>query len=221
MPAAWPGGGVAFVESLWSDRGGVTAGGDILVLDRSSGKVRNVTEGSGGSHSSPVWGGKQGELFCVSQYEDEFALEQVLPERRVIWKSHGTVLPAFAPSVSLVSGKFAFAFETHSEPPEVYVLERGRLTRVSEINSALRGLQEIRCEKVEWEGEDGLSIYGLLRYRERSDPLIVLVHGGPTSSSKDTFLDMSRLYISRGGFSVFLRTTGGEHGGEREGVCRS
>jgi prolyl oligopeptidase len=76
------------------------------------------------------------------------------------------------------------------------------MKKLTGVNSSLQDLTSYRTEIVKWKSSDGLEMYGILRYKNNQDPLIVNVHGGPTGFSPVTFLDRSTPFIP-GGYSIF------------------
>ena len=61
------------------------------------------------------------------------------------------------------------------------------------------------AEKIEWQGMDGKTVYGLFYHAHNPrfqgnglPPLIIDVHGGPTSQVKATFLPRAQFFTSRG-----------------------
>ena len=86
------------------------------------------------------------------------------------------------------SGAFAVASSSFEKPPEIYVgkLEPGtQLTQVTHVNDAIQPAWG-KSESIEWTNE-GFHIQGWLMLPAHYDPakkypLIVMVHGGPSSS---------------------------------------
>ena len=94
-----------------------------------------------------------------------------------------------------------FTFQSSSVPPEVYlsaldVFDPEQLSRFNE-DLPLQGLG--RTEIVTWTSTDGLEIEGLLTYPadyrpgERY-PLLLVIHGGPASTSSQAFIGGSTFY---------------------------
>lgn len=190
---------IYFIESLMSDNGAES--GDIIVCDTDGGNVSNLTENQEKSFSC-INESADGRIFVLANNMGTFEIQTVGGEE-VIWSSFGTVMPAFFPEFSHESGKFAFAFTSKNQRQEVFVVGMdGKTTFISGINESLSDLKAYDSETVTWKSTDGLDIHGIYRHAKDGAPLIVIVHGGPTSSSTESFLDYATLLVSAG-FSVF------------------
>ncbi|BAB60079.1 acylaminoacyl-peptidase [Thermoplasma volcanium GSS1] len=202
-------GEIAFIESTMSDRGVVS--GDVIVLSDSDKK--NLTEGNESSYSHIVF--YDGEIYVLENHETHFRVISLLT-RKVLWSGDGIVYPAYSPSFHISSGKLALAFSSPDQPQEVIVknIDTGVEER-SAINSGLLDLKAYPSEIVEWKASDGKKIYGILRTLDPKNPLIVYVHGGPTSFSYGAFLDRTSVYLGYG-FSVFMPNYRGSVGLGRE-----
>ncbi len=204
---------IAFLESLWSDRG-VTSG-DILIHDIKSGKTQNITEDTSRSFSDIHWdsGGKLHALWSsectsgISEYDGK--------SFRDIWKSTGTVSPSFAPEFSLHGGRYAFAFQDASRPQEVFIKSTDEFQSISDENAAIAQCQPYPAEIIRWKSTDGLECYGIFRSAGKEKPVVVYIHGGPTSFSPITFIDRNTFLLSRG-FSIFMPNYRGSIGKGRK-----
>ncbi len=204
---------IAFLESLWSDRG-VTSG-DILIHDIESGKTENITEGSERSFSDIHWdtGGSLHVLWSsectsgISVYDGK--------SFRDIWNLTGTVSPSFAPEFSLHGERYAFAFQDASRPQEVFIKSSAGFNQISGENAALNQCRAYPAEIIRWKSTDGLECYGIFRSAGKDKPVIVYVHGGPTSCSPITFIDRYSFLISSG-FSIFMPNYRGSTGKGRK-----
>ncbi len=204
---------VLVAESLRSDRG--LTYGDLLRYDFKSGKAVNITDGLKRSYSDMVWLDNsrfatlwlQEGKFGISEYDGKFT---------DIWNEAGTVLSAFNPSFDHSSGKYAFAFTDTTNPPELYIMgQDGKPGKISSFNSHMSEMEKYPAEIVKWKAEDGLEIHGFLRSLGPDKPLVVYVHGGPTSASTISFMDRSTAYLGAG-FSVFAPNYRGSTGAGRE-----
>ncbi|MDF2577639.1 MAG: putative secreted peptidase [Chlamydiales bacterium] len=80
-------------------------------------------------------------------------------------------------------------------PPEVYAIDFTHLKsrKVSNEHDDLSGLAIPKTERIQWLGDDDVSIQGLLTYpnnyqKGNKYPLIVIVHGGPMASFLEDFI---------------------------------
>jgi len=192
---------VAFLESLLSDRG--VDSGDIIVTNLPSKNSSNATEGMERSYSDISWG-KDGRMYALWTMELNFGVSVFDGKWTDIWKSLGTVYPLGSPEFSLSEDHLAFVFSDDALPQEVMLLSpNGSLDTISSDNMSLKeNLKKYPYELLKWKADDGLEIYGLLRSLGPDKPLIVDVHGGPTSFSGLVFLNRNNLYLDNG-FSVF------------------
>ncbi len=88
-----------------------------------------------------------------------------------------------------------FVAQTSDRPPEAYLarLDRFAPVQVSRVNADLPSHPLGRTEVIHWKSSDGLEIEGLLTYpvgyvSGKRYPLLLVVHGGPASVFKQTFL---------------------------------
>ena len=134
-----------------------------------------------------------------------------------IWQKNGTVIPGFSSRFSYSRGQFAFSFENAEHLPEVIVVYEttGSENIISKENEHLGELRHYRTETVSWKSYDGLDIYGLFRPAGEKSPLIVVVHGGPTSAATEEFLGKTSLMVSSG-YSVFIPNYRGSTGKGRK-----
>jgi dipeptidyl aminopeptidase/acylaminoacyl peptidase len=91
-------------------------------------------------------------------------------------------------------GEIVFVGQTESDPYELYLIAAGShaATVLTHENAALGDLALARTEAVHWKGPGGRTLDGILTYpahysEGRQYPLVLLVHGGPTSSSRERF----------------------------------
>jgi len=108
-------------------------------------------------------------------------------------------------------GSLLFVGTERDRGPELYFLERpgaagapagpaGR--RLTDFNP-LTGFALGRTEGFEWPSSDGLVADGVLTYppdfsASRTWPLVLLIHGGPTAASNESFDPLAQLLAARG-----------------------
>ena len=107
------------------------------------------------------------------------------------------------------SGAIVFSATTGSRPSELYVLDSptAKPRRVTDFNAWAAGLTLGRMESVTWRN-DGLEEDGVLVTPPGFDPshtypLVLNIHGGPTSASKTGFNPLAQLMASEG-WCVFM-----------------
>jgi dipeptidyl aminopeptidase/acylaminoacyl peptidase len=91
-------------------------------------------------------------------------------------------------------GEIVFVGQTESDPYELYLIAPGghAAAVLTHENEALGDLALARTEAVHWKGPGSRTLDGILtypaHYREGHQyPLVLLIHGGPTSSSRERF----------------------------------
>jgi dipeptidyl aminopeptidase/acylaminoacyl peptidase len=100
-------------------------------------------------------------------------------------------------------GRIAFIGQTKTDPYELYVApaDGGAPVALTQVNSGLAELTLARSETVTWKGPAGRALDGVVTYpasyqEGRRYPLVLYVHGGPNSSSRERFSLMPQLLAS-------------------------
>ena len=106
-----------------------------------------------------------------------------------------------------VSPKSQIAF-TGSEsnwPAELYYLESpsAQPVRLTEFNKSIAALELGKSETVRWQGPDGYQNDGVVTYPPdfapgRKYPLVLYIHGGPRSASKEAFSTYAQSFAAQG-----------------------
>jgi dipeptidyl aminopeptidase/acylaminoacyl peptidase len=184
---------VAFIGGLMSDQG--ATGGDIYVVPASGGALANLTPDSHVTPSWLAWTGPRSMLVSqVSNGQSQLADYAVSATRAQQQRVHFTV-PAsigagsasMAMSLSGDHRQVAFVQSSYTAAPEVHAGTLGDRApaAVTSFNAALKPAWG-RAESVEWNNE-GFHVQGWLLYPAHYDakktyPMIVSVHGGPSSA---------------------------------------
>jgi dipeptidyl aminopeptidase/acylaminoacyl peptidase len=116
------------------------------------------------------------------------------------------VAGSFWMDISVAStGEMAFAGSEPLHPPEVYYLASaaGPVKRLTDFNQAVAALELGKTETVEWDGPNGFHDDGVVTYPPdfatgRKYPLVLYVHGGPRSASKESFSSRAQLLAAKG-----------------------
>lgn len=205
---------VAFLESLWSDRGATS--GEIMVHNLVTGKTENMTEDAPESFSCVSWSGND-SFYALSDRMGTFKITHFSKEKKVIWSGNGNVFPEVAPSFVRNDEKAFFAFSSKDIPPEIISvdLKTGSWEKATDVNHDLDDIKSYPWENITWKGSDGLEVYGLYRSAGKRMPLLVCVHGGPTFSSKEIFIDRYSHLIPKG-YSIFMPNYRGSIGKGRK-----
>jgi dipeptidyl aminopeptidase/acylaminoacyl peptidase len=178
---------VAFIGGLMSDEG--VTGGDIYVVPAAGGEARDVTPNMKASASWLAWD-KTGARILFTEHVDGgcgFAsLDTASGRIETIWTGDESITQGAGVSLSLASDGKTSAVIRHSftRPPEVWAGETGAWRQLSDVNSKLKAAWG-EAKSLHWTNE-GRRVQGWLLYPQNFDatrkyPLVVVVHGGPSS----------------------------------------
>ena len=206
---------LVLLESLWSDRG--VNSGDIVEIDLKTLKSKNLTEGEEESYSEMQWINEK-EFYVLSNRDGTFSISTFSGnKKRTNWSKYGSVYKPWSPSFSISNDKAALSFESANQPDEVFLIDLSTRKEkvITSINKQLENCKSYDSERITWKSKDGLEISGIYRQAGKNSPLMVIVHGGPTGSSTDSFIGNPTLFISHG-YSVFLPNYRGSVGKGRK-----
>ena len=102
-------------------------------------------------------------------------------------------------------GRIALIAGDPQRPPELYLMASSSAApqRLTDFNAHIAALQLGKTETLEWDGPDGFRMDGVVTYppdavQGRKYPLVLLIHGGPRSTSKETFSPRAQLFAAQG-----------------------
>lgn len=102
-------------------------------------------------------------------------------------------------------GNIALSGSEPNHPIELYYLAgpTAKLTRLTHYNDAIEALELGRNERVEWKGPDGHTNDGVVTYPPdfvagKKYPLVLYIHGGPRSASKQAFSNYAQTFAAQG-----------------------
>jgi dipeptidyl aminopeptidase/acylaminoacyl peptidase len=101
-------------------------------------------------------------------------------------------------------GKCLMVAEEEGKAQQVYLREAsGKIRQLTTLNSFLEEVAIGKQESISWESSDGLTPNGIVTYPpdfdpSRKYPLILLIHGGPTVSSRLGFSTIAQLMAAKG-----------------------
>jgi dipeptidyl aminopeptidase/acylaminoacyl peptidase len=215
-----------FILGEWSDRGIV--GGEVCALDVATGDLRNLTPGveisvswvrelPDGRLLYAAWDGLSNQVGTLDPRTGELQ-----PVTRDFYLGDGAwprlTATAYGRRLAATHGDEALPVEVWlgelSGTGEGERAEWRRLTRLNRL--AEETLAIVPSRRVEYEGADGWRIQGLFtppatETRDTPPPLVVLVHGGPTSAVRETYIQTNTIIepivqlLAAAGFAV-LRT---------------
>jgi dipeptidyl aminopeptidase/acylaminoacyl peptidase len=101
-----------------------------------------------------------------------------------------------------LDGMLAFTASTPTRPAEIYLSKGSTPQRLTDFNGAFEALELGKTESIQWTGADGFKQDGVVTYPPGFDaskkyPLVLYIHGGPRSASKEIF-GRAQLFASRG-----------------------
>ena len=101
-------------------------------------------------------------------------------------------------------GTIAFVGSSVKQPPELFVRSAaGATTKVTNLNAAIASLGLVSAERITFPTATGIRADGILYFppdfvTARKYPLVLMIHGGPTSSSTLAFSFWSQVMAARG-----------------------
>jgi dipeptidyl aminopeptidase/acylaminoacyl peptidase len=104
------------------------------------------------------------------------------------------------------NGTLVFVASEPQRPPEVYVMSLkagGPPRRLTDFNGGITRMALGRTEALEWTSEDHVRADGVVTFPRDFDstrkwPLVLIIHGGPTGSSNESFDPLAQLMAARG-----------------------
>ncbi|WP_263409089.1 S9 family peptidase [Terriglobus tenax] len=209
---------IAFIGGLMSDEG--SNGGDIYLVPSTGGEPKIITADRKSTPSWLEWADDshlvvsehrrgQAHLGVITTSGTDIPLYHLtLPE------SIGSGQSAMSVSISLSSKKIALIRQSATMAPEVWAGEMKSLKQISHLNAAMKPLSG-KAESIEWKNE-GFDVQGWLTLPANYDPskkypLIVSVHGGPSSEITSRYGGEPALFSALGYF-VFQPNPRGSYG---------
>jgi dipeptidyl aminopeptidase/acylaminoacyl peptidase/alpha-L-arabinofuranosidase len=211
---------IAFIGGLMSDEGVI--GGDIYSLPFDGGPPRNLTPDLQASASSLTWLSSSRLLFSahVDGGSGLATLEPASGEVRMLWTGGETIsAQGGSPTVSLArDGKTcALIRQSFQRPPEVWAGPIGDWKQVTHRNDEARPHWG-EARSLHWKSDD-FTVQGWLLYPHGHDPkrrypMVVSVHGGPSSARRPSWpgtnFDLATLAAE--GYFVFFPNPRGSYG---------
>ena len=178
---------VAFIEGLMSDEG--STGGDIFVIPSTGGQARNLTPGIKSSPSALAWTGN--DRITFAEYIDGksgFGSVSLSGSAvKTIWSGDEYVGSVASPGATFAKDGATTAVirQSPNTPPEVWAGEIGLWKQLSNLNTGLTAAWG-ETHSYHWTSGN-FRIQGWLTFPKDYDaakkyPLVVNVHGGPSSA---------------------------------------
>ncbi len=219
---------IAFISSIWSDRG-LVAGG-IFIVPRYGGEARELTLGHVASDTWLEWTKNDETLVTIAHERGYISLSNIsitTGSRTTIWKDEAVFSESQWPKfTSDRSGNIAVVKEDTRNPREIFIFEqldsKLNLRQVTNIHRTTKTSSVGSTQTVHWKGADGLDIQGLFikpsgSKPDRNLPMVTIIHGGPTNTYTHQFYGgMARWgwmeLLSEYGFAIFLPNPRGSTG---------
>jgi dipeptidyl aminopeptidase/acylaminoacyl peptidase len=212
---------IAFIGGLMSDQG--STGGDIYLIPSSGGEPKNVTPGRAASVAFIGWIGPQ--VIGIAEHVGGSSHLTALDLRT--GKDMPEVNTTFPETVGAgdlvmsvsVSNEHALALirSSFDKAPEVWAGPLGAMKQITHLNDELKPMWG-KTENIEWTN-DGFKVQGWLLYPANYDPakkypLLVSVHGGPSSAVTPRWpgVGYGGVPFSALGYFVFMPNPRGSYG---------
>jgi len=180
---------IAFIGGLMSDQG--STGGDVWVVDAKGGAPTDVTPGIDGTPTYISWTGNDNIGFTEDRRGHMLLGDTLVSARKPDAQidmgesqlSGGSIKNAISVSNH---GTLAFIKSGIGVPAEVWAGDWDKFHQLTHLNDNVPK-STARIESLEWDNE-GFHVQGWLTYPTNYDPakkypMIVTVHGGPSSSA--------------------------------------
>ncbi|MDP9051255.1 MAG: S9 family peptidase [Acidobacteriota bacterium] len=213
---------IAFIGGLMSDQGSI--GGDVYLIPATGGEPRDITPNRPASPAYIAWltdrylgvsehvgGSSHLTALDSTTGKDVSAVNLTLPETIIA----GTDVMSI--SIALHSRHIALIRQSFEHPPEVWAGPVGNLKQITHLNDAIKPSWG-KAESIDYTN-DGFHIQGWLLYPSNYDPtrkypLIVSVHGGPSSAATPRWPGVmyGPIPFSALGYFVFMPNPRGSYG---------
>jgi dipeptidyl aminopeptidase/acylaminoacyl peptidase len=206
------GASIAVIHGLMSDEG--STGGDVMLVPAAGGPARNLTPAFAGSASWIAWR-PAGDVLFTAHADGETMIGTVSPSTpavTTVWR--GPALLTYA-SVSRDGRVLSAVHESFTEAPEVWAGDVGGGHAVTRLNAAVKPPWG-EVKSLHWDS-DGQRVQGWLIAPPRVDPaarhpLVVNVHGGPSSASSPRWPSRWTGVLPTQGYFVLLPNPRGSYG---------
>lgn len=212
---------IAFIGGLMSDQG--STGGDIYLIPSSGGEPKNVTPGRAASVAFIGWIGPQ--VIGIAEHVGGSSHLTALDLRT--GKDMPEVSTTFPETVGAggmvmsvsVSNEHALALirSSFEKAPEVWAGSLDAMKQITHLNDDMKPMWG-KTENIDWTN-DGFKVQGWLLYPANYDPakkypLLVSVHGGPSSAVTPRWpgVGYGGAPFSALGYFVFMPNPRGSYG---------
>jgi dipeptidyl aminopeptidase/acylaminoacyl peptidase len=203
---------IALIHGLMSDEG--STGGDIVVVPAEGGEPHTLTAALRASPSWLAWR-PGGEILFTAHADGETMVGTVRSDgspASELWRGP-SLLASFSLGKDGVTS--AAVHESFSEAPEVWAGPVGRWRPVTSVNAAVHPLWG-EAKSIHWDS-DGQRVQGWLVAPKDVDPsrrypMVVSVHGGPSSAASPRWPTRWTAMLPAEGYYVLLPNPRGSYG---------
>jgi len=199
---------VAFIGGLMSDWGPI--GGDVFTVPVAGGTPTNLTPDFRGTFRGIAWTGTR--LTTAALIDDRYAVVTLNPETRAtkaLWSaSVDAKAQRFDGAIAFTADGTAAAaiVEDFTVAPEIAAGRLPNFARVTHDNAALPA--NVSAQSVHWTNEGFHAQGWLLGPKQRADgakhPMVVMVHGGPSSAVTPRYVAAGAQYGTNSDFMYDL-----------------
>ncbi len=181
---------------------------DIYLVNAAGGDGVNLTRAIDRNISRAIWmpGGKSLLVGANDGTSTSLWIQPLDGKARKLALGKTTISGTFWVDVSVSKeGALAFTATEPQRPAELYFLSSidAPVKRLTDFNNAVASLELGKTETIRWKGPDGFEEDGVVTYPPdfeagRKYPLVLYVHGGPRSASKEGFSSRAQLLAAKG-----------------------
>ncbi len=203
---------IAVIHGLMSDEG--STGGDVYLVPAQGGEAKNLTPGMRASASSLAWR-DSGEILFTQHADGNSAVASVDPASGKIATLWGGPRAISSFSAARRGAASAAIIQSFEHPPEIWAGPVGAwkpVTRENANQNAYWG----EARSLHWES-GGLHVQGWLLPPKNVEPgkrypMVVSVHGGPSSASTPSWPVRWNAVLPSQGYFLFLPNPRGSFG---------
>jgi dipeptidyl aminopeptidase/acylaminoacyl peptidase len=170
---------------------------DVWLVDYRGGAGRDISAALDKNVWLTHWSPNGDWLLVGGNVDTTVGMWRLKPNGAAAPVSLGAVMPVNGYWIDAdinARGDIAFIGQTTSDPYELYLAPSagGAPEPMTRVNAELADLTLARTETVTWEGPGGRTLDGVVTYPAHYQeghryPLVLYVHGGPNSSSRERF----------------------------------
>lgn len=209
---------IAVIEGLMSDES--VTGGDVMLIDATTGSARNLTPNMKASATSLSWAGAR-HLVAGEIVGGDAALVRIDAgdgAAETLWRGGEMITTEFVVGASIARDGTTSAVirSSFAQPPEVWAGTIGAWKKVSNENAAIHATWGT-ATSLRWKSDD-FDVQGWLLAPAhvesgRHYPIVAWVHGGPASAALARWPDERAALLSIKGYYILFPNFRGSYGG--------